>query len=113
MDYPSLCLNQDLIDKVFLETKQVTPRHQYVNPKALWSKKNYHQYVKSKASWSKENYRQKKELRSQSGEVEECDQCDYKTTKYMAMYVHKRVQHIGVKKKCTECDYSHVYPAKL
>ena len=64
----------------------------------------------TKAAWSKRNYHQKKELRSQSGEVEQCDQCDYKTTKYLAMYSHKREKHIGVKKKCTECDYSHVYP---
>ena len=97
MNYPSLCLNQDLIDKVFLETKQGIPRPPVLN----------------KDSWSKRYYHKKKESRSQSGEVEECDQCDYKTTKFMAMYGHKREKHIGVKKKCTECDYSHVYPTKV
>ena len=46
-------------------------------------------------------------------EIDECDQCEYKTTKFMAMYAHKREKHIGVKKKCAECDYSHVYLTKV
>ena len=96
MDYPSLCLNQELIDEAFLETK---PKH---------TKDPFDQ-----KKWAKRDYHKKKEIRSLSGEVEECDQCDYKTTKTNAMYSHKRVKHIGEKKKCSQCDYSHVYPTKL
>ena len=54
-----------------------------------------------------------KEIRALSGEVEECDQCDYKTTKVNAMKDHKRVKHVGEKKKCSKCEYSHVYPTKI
>ena len=44
----------------------------------------------TKAAWSKRNYHQKKELRSQSGEVEQCDQCDYKTTVYGNVWPQER-----------------------
>ena len=54
-----------------------------------------------------------KEIRALSGEVEECNQCDYKTTKVNAMKDHKRVKHVSEKKKCSKCDYSHVYPTKI
>ena len=54
-----------------------------------------------------------KEIRALSGEVEECNQCDYKTTKVNAMKDHKRVKHVGEKKTCSKCDYSHVYPTKI
>ena len=99
MNYPSLSLTQDMIDKIFSETKQVVARSK---PQA-----------ETKKTISARYYRKMKEIRALSGEVEECDQCDYKTTKFMAMYAHKREKHIGVKKKCAECDYSHVYLTKV
>ena len=61
----------------------------------------------------KKYYKKQKELRLQNGLVEECDQCDYKTTKFQAMYKHKREKHTGVKQRCSDCDYSHVYPNRV
>ena len=99
MNYPSLGLTQDMIDKIFSETKQVVARS---TPQA-----------ETKKTWSARYYRKMKEIRALSGEVEECDQCDYKTTKVNAMKDHKRVKHVGEKKTCSKCDYSHVYPTKI
>ena len=49
-----------------------------------------------------------KDLRLQSGLVEECDQCEYKSSKFRAMYRHKRENYLVLKQKCTDCDYSNI-----
>ena len=94
MNYPSLSLKQDLIDEVF-------------------SKKKYGSKKQSEAIRLKKYHKIQKELRLQSGVVEECDQCEYKTSKYMAMYRHKRENHLVLKQKCSDCDFSNIYPNKV
>ena len=101
MNYPSLSLKQELIDKVFTGAKhgiqkqleQTTP-----SPGAIRLKKYY---------------KKEKNLRLQNALVEECDQCEYKTSKYMAMYRHKREKHSVPKQTCSDCDYSHIYPNRV
>ena len=101
MNYPCLSLKQDLIDEVFSGTRygtqnqvqQATP-----SPNAIRRKKYY---------------KMQKQLRLQSGLVEECDRCEFKTSKYEAMYRHKRENHLVLKPKCKECDYSNIYPNRM
>ena len=98
MNYPSLSLKQDLIDKVFSGAKYEIQKQseQSASPGSIRFKK-YKQIA----------------LRLQNGVVEECDQCEYKTSKYMAMYRHKRENHLVLKQKCTDCDFSNIYPNKV
>ena len=100
MNYPSLSLKQDLIDKVF-------------SNKNNGVQKELNQTTSAGSIAVKKYYKKQKELRLQNGLVEECDQCDYKTTKFQAMYKHKREKHTGVKQKCSDCDHSHVYPNRV
>ena len=101
MEYPSLSLKQDSIDRVFSKTNtgihgdnfKVTP-----SPGAIRAKL----------------HRQREtELLLRSPVLEECDQCDYKTSKYKAMYRHKRENHTVVRQKCTDCEYSNIYPNRI
>ena len=86
MNYPSLSLKQDLIDKVFSGTTSGIQKElkQTPSPGSIRLKKYY---------------KEQKELRLQNVLVEECDRCEYKTTKFSAMYRHKREKHSGIKLK--------------
>ena len=96
MNYPSLSLKQDLIDEVFYGVQKQLG--QTPSPGAI-RMKNHH--------------RKQKERRLQTAVVEECDQCDYKSCKYMALYRHKREKHSVPKQTCADCDYSHIYPNRV
>ena len=61
----------------------------------------------------KEYHQKKKELLLQSPVLEECDQCGFKTSKYKAMYRHKREQHTVLRQKCTDCEYSNIYANRI
>ena len=100
MNYPSLSLKQDLIDKVFSGTTSGIQKElkQTPSPGSIRLKKYY---------------KEQKELRLQNVLVEECDRCEYKTTKFSAMYRHKREKHSGIKLNCTDCKYSSIYPNKV
>ena len=101
MNYPCLSLKQDLIDDVFSGTRYGTQKQVQQTtplPGAIRMKK-YH--------------KMQKQLRLQSGLVEECDQCEFKTSKYEAMYRHKRENHLVQRPKCKECDYSNIYPNRM
>ena len=97
--YPTLSLKQDLIDAAFSGATYGFQKQQEksLSPGAIRMKK----------------YRIQKELRLQSGEVDECDQCEFKTAKFEAMYRHKREKHMGLEKKCTDCDYTNIYPNRM
>ena len=99
MNYPTLSLKQDLIDAAFSGATYGFQKQQEksLSPGAIRMKK----------------YRIQKELRLQSGEMDECDQCGFKTAKYEAMYRHKREKHMGLEKKCTDCDYTNIYPNRM
>ena len=100
MNYPSLSLKQDLIDKVFLGAKNGIEKELKPTP--------------SPGSIRiKKYYKKQKELRLQNVLVEECDQCEYKTTRFQAMHKHKREKHSGIKQRCTDCEYSHFYPNRV
>ena len=96
MNYPSLSLKQDLIDEVFSGAKCGIQKgsDQSTSPGSIKLKKY-------------------KAPRLQNDLVEECDQCEYKTSKYLAMYRHKREKHLVLKQKCTDCDYSNIYPNRV
>ena len=95
MNYPSLSLKQNLIDDAFSVTKYEKKKY------------NYREY-------SKKYDKIQKELRLQSDLlVEECDQCEFKTSKFKAMYRHKRENHLVLKLKCADCDYSNIYPNRI
>ena len=101
MNYPSLSLKQHLIDKVFSGAKyQIHKQFEgtTLTPGVIRMKK-YHKI--------------QKQLRLQNDMVEKCDQCEFKTCKYKAMYRHKRERHSVPKQSCTECDYSNIYPSKV
>ena len=100
MNYPSLSLKQDLIDKVFSNKKNGV-------------QKELNQTPSPGSIRLKQYYKKQKELRLQNVVVDECDKCDYKTTRFQALTKHKREKHTGVKQKCTNCDYSHVYPSRV
>ena len=46
-----------------------------------------------------------------SNQTNQCEQCEYKTSKYNSMYSHMRVKHTDLRIKCTECNFSH--PTKV
>ena len=98
VNYPTLSLKQDLIEAAFSGATYGFQKQQEksLSPGAIRMKK----------------YRIQKEL-MQSGEVDECDQCEFKTAKFEAMYRHKREKHMGLEKKCTDCDYTNIYPNKM
>ena len=100
MNYPSLSLKQNLIDEVFTN-------------KECGSQKELKQTTSLGSSKRKKRYKEQKELRLQNVTVEECDQCEFKTTKFQTMRHHKRVKHSGVRQRCTGCEYSHVYPNRV
>ena len=95
MNYPSLSLKQDLIDGVFHSAK-------YGIQKKLTPSERLKKYRKKKI-----------ELRSLNVVVEECDQCEFKTSKYKAMYRHQRENHTVSKQNCTECEFSSIYPNRV
>ena len=95
MEYPSLSLKQDSIDRLFSGIQddfKVTP---------------------SPDSRSKKHYHKQKDLLLQNPVVDECDQCGFKTSKYKALYRHKREQHTVLRQKCTDCEYSNIYPNRI
>ena len=95
MEYPSLSLKQDSIDRLFSGIQddfKVTP---------------------SPDSRSKKHYHKQKDLLLQNPVVDECDQCGFKTSKYKALYRHKREQHTVLRQKCTDCEYSNIYPNRV
>ena len=107
VNYPTLSLKQDLIDAAFSGAtygfqKQQEKRFQKQQEKSL-----------SPGAIRMKKYRIRKKLRLQSGEVDECDQCEFKTAKFEAMYRHKREKHMGLEKKCTDCDYTNIYPNRM
>ena len=77
MNYPSLSLKQDLIDKVFSNKKYEI-------------QKELKQTRSSEAIRMKKYRKEQKEQRLQNVVVEKCDQCEYETVKFKAMYRHKR-----------------------
>ena len=101
MEYPSLSLKQDSIDRVFCKTAS---RIQGDDFRATPS---------PGAMRAKLHDQKQKELLSKNPVLEECDQCDYKTSKYKAMYRHKRERHTVVRQKCTDCEYSNIYPNRI
>ena len=113
MNYPSLSLKQDLIDQVFsnkvFSNKDNGVQKELKQTASAESIRRNKYYNRNR----KIQYKERKELRQQNVLVEECDQCDYKTTKFQAMYKHKREKHSMVKQRCSDCDYSHVYPNRV
>ena len=97
MNYPRLSLKQHLIDEVFHGAKSVIEKELRQTPSE--SLKKYH--------------KEKIELISLNVVTEKCEQCEYKTSKYKAMYRHKREKHTVLKLNCTDCAFSSIYPNRV
>ena len=110
MNYPSLSLKQDLIDAAFSGAVYGFQKQQ---EKSLSPGVINKGRLKAARDGMKKYLKIQTELRLQSGEVDECDQCEYKTAKFEAMYRHKREKHMGLEKKCTDCDYTNIYPNRM
>ena len=97
VNYPTLSLKQDLIDAAFSGATYGFQKQQEksLSPGAIRMKKGR---LKAARDRMKKHLKIQTELRLQSGEVDECDQCEYKTAKFEAMYRHKREKHMGLEK---------------
>ena len=100
MNYPSLSLKQDLIEQVFSEAS-------YGNGKQMKE-----QTASSGSIRMKKYYKEQKEQSVQNAIVEKCEKCDYKSSKFKAMYRHMKETH-GLKQHCTDCEFSHFYPNRV
>ena len=92
MNYPSLSLEKKQIEDAF----GIHP-----NPSLKLQTGRTNVVLKSISS---------KFLRNQTNQ---CEQCEYKTSKYDSMYSHVRVNHTDFRIKCTECNYSHSFQTKV
>ena len=99
MNYPRLSLEQDLIDDAFSGVKRGIKKEPKQHESPSERVKRYH--------------KKQKELKLQNDNVDECDQCEYKTSKYQALYRHKRENHYVAKIKCPDCEYSNIYPNRV
>ena len=45
--------------------------------------------------------------------IQNCDKCEYKTSKVERMREHILVKHSEVKHKCTDCNYQHHFPNRV
>ena len=88
MNYPSLSLKQDLIEQVFSEAS-------YGNGKQMKERN-----ASSRSIKLKKYYKEQKEKSLQNDVLEECDKCDYKSSKFKAMYRHMNETHTGLKQHC-------------
>ena len=119
MNYPSPSLKQDLIDAAFsgavygFQKQQEKKQKQQKQQEKSLSPGAINKGRLKAALAAKKHMKIQTELRLQSGEVDECDQCEYKTAKFKAMYRHKREKHMGLEKKCTDCDYTNIYPNRM
>ena len=116
MNYPSLSLKQDLIDAAFSGATYGFQKQQEkvkVKTEKSLSPGAINKGRLKAALAAKKHLKIQTELRLQSGEVDECDQCEYKTAKFKAMYRHKREKHMGLEQKCTDCDYTNIYPNRM
>ena len=95
MNYPSLCLSSELIEKAFSKRNaapqkrsptRIIPQH---GPKANISE-----------PLNQPNF--------ENGEIKDCDNCDYKTLTYEDLFNHIKLTHMkkGIKHKCPLCDFS-------
>ena len=85
MNYPSLSLSVDEIEKAFSgdNTKSLAKTN-------LIKKDNYPQY----------------ETTFKNGKARTCDHCDYKASIFEDLYDHTKKNHVKQKLKCPECDFS-------
>ena len=129
MNYPSLSLRQELIDKVLSGAKygtqrqtQKTPSPKYViqrqtqkTPSPEYGIQRPMQKAPSpEANRMKKLRKRQKESRMQNAVVvEECDQCEFKSSQFKAVYRHRREKHLVTKQKCTDCGYSNIYPNRV
>ena len=85
MNYPSLSLSVDEIEKAFSGD----------NTKSLAKTNNI----------KKDNYPQY-ETTFKNGKARTCDHCDYKASIFEDLYDHTKKNHVKQKLKCPECDFS-------
>ena len=122
MEYPSLSLNQDLIDRLFSglkygakdeSGKNVSPTSTMTNNHLRSGMKKYDIDIVKDRKKAMKYERIQKENRLKKPTLKECDQCDFKTLKSWPMFYHKKQKHTDLKQKCTDCDYSNYLPSKI
>ena len=105
MDYPSLSLKQDVIEKPLLG--ELKPS------KSMYMKKYRREHKENRSIYAKKYLKKMKEKMLKNAVEEKCDHCDYKTINHLYMTDHKRINHSDTKQHCSECDYSHYYPNRV
>ena len=88
MNYPSLSLEKKQIDDAFGIHQHPSPGRTNIVLKSISSK-------------------------FLPNQTNQCEQCEYKTSKYNSMYSHMRVKHTDLRIKCTECNFSHPFQTKV
>ena len=88
MNYPSLSLEKKQIDDAFGIHQHPSPGRTNIVLKSISSK-------------------------FLPNQTNQCEQCEYKTSKYNSMYSHMRVKHTDLRIKCTERNFSHPFQTKV
>ena len=89
MNYPSLSLSAESIERAFSEKKNISL------PKTITGKKD------KKSEPQDQSY-------VKNGGTKDCYNCDFKTSKYEDLFDHIRQSHFGQgkKHKCPECNFT-------
>ena len=89
MNYPSLSLSAESIERAFSEKKNMSL------PKIITGKKDNKSEPQD-------------QLYVKNGETKDCYNCDFKTSKYEDLFDHIRQSHFGQGKrhKCPECNFT-------
>ena len=88
MNYPSLSLEKKQIDDAFGIHQHSSPGRTNIVLKSISSK-------------------------FLPNQTNQCEQCEYETSKYNSMYSHMRVKHTDLRINCTECNFSHPFQTKV
>ena len=101
MNYPSLSLSAESIEKAFSGRKTPAPQNRSLTKSVTQSAKNLPE------PQSKSNFR--------NGETKNCDNCDYKAATYEDMFDHVSKTHSrqGIRHRCPHCDFSNKIPARI
>ena len=100
MNYPSLSLSADSIERAFSKTNIAVKNKSLTQTIAQSGKKdNMHASLNQ----------------SKDGEKKDCNNCDYKTSTYEDLFGHIKKTHVrqGLKHKCPLCDFSNIILSRV
>ena len=88
MNYPSLSLNKDSIERAFSERKIAVKKTKTIAQPG--NKDNISEPL----------------FQSKNGEIKDCDNCDYKSSTYEDLFHHIKQTHLRQMHKCPLCNFS-------